>query len=312
MLRLDVLINLLNLIDAESTPKLHASLFVKIIKYALETNNYRRIVFPAEQVIRIITEYSKYKLPNGETGEILSKEDKFTVMLTFASIYEKLNRRIDAHHIFQEYLNLTQSADNATLGRVVANVVKSSIFSEIEALKNHKIIASSETFSKLLDSILSQNVSTYNTFYNENKDFVDGIKELKNEDILKTVRIFAIAKLFSTEGKSTFTYEEVQKVLDLGESQPRSVEVWIIKGVESKVFKAHLNPNKQSVFVTSVAFSKATDAKVTQLKSKLIKINEQVKKSVDEMNEIQRKKKEFYNKQQEKQQEKQEKQQEKK
>jgi len=247
---------------------LHAEIFVKIVRFALDNQLHKRIVISSKDLIKILEEYEQN----------LSRDEKIEILLLYATLYERLHSRFDAHHIYQEFL--TYSQDKVTpenLGRVVANVVKTANHGEIAALANYKGIASHAKISQLLRSVLARDVGQYLSFYEQNKSTVDSISTLDHEDILQTVRSLALTEFFAQSDKTTFSYDELRPVLGLGDNTTnKDTEKWVIKGMTSKLFRARINPRNQEVTISTMSRTSFDERAITRLQNQLERIDDSI------------------------------------
>lgn len=146
----------------------------------------------------------------------------------------------------------TYTEENAANAREDANKCIVSFISDPDTfLMDHLLtlkpvkILEGEPIHDLLTIFVAEKLTDYISFYNKNKDFVDGLG-ISHENSLQKMRLLTFMQI--AEKVKEIKFESIEQELQL---QPDEVEGFIVDVLRTKLVKAKVDQVNRKVYVTS-------------------------------------------------------------
>lgn len=160
-------------------------------------------------------------------------------------------RSDDAGRVMIELLG-TYTTENASQAKeeaqrcIVASLADPNTFllDHLLQLKPVKFLEG-QPIHQLLTIFVSEQLEAYIKFYQQNKDFVDGLG-LKHEDNLRKMKLLSFMQM--AENRSEITFDEIREAIQLNDNE---VEEFLIEVIKTRLVRAKISQGDKVVYVSS-------------------------------------------------------------
>jgi len=157
----------------------------------------------------------------------------------------------DAGRVMIELLG-TYTTENASQAKeeaqrcIIASLADPNTFllDHILQLKPVKFLEG-QLIHQLLTIFVGEQLEAYQKFYQNNKDFVDGLG-LKHEDNLRKMRLLSFMQM--AENRSEISFSEIRQAMQLNENE---VEEFLIDVIKTRLVRAKISQGDGVVYVSS-------------------------------------------------------------